>query len=176
MLRFGLGLGAVFGVGLVAFRSAVFVPDSPAFGCLAAGAAAAAILALLRSDRLHQALAVAAACVVVRLGFLESQGWAPVAAGAFRVAGMVVACLIFDALARVGIRVGKFLVLGALLGGLYVALVPLAELGRLVASDLPATLFRHAMQGVIVGDAVGFGIEVADWALRARQPRLVAQP
>ncbi len=162
LLRFGLGVAGVLVAGLGAFRLAIFDPSVPAFHCVTIGPLLAALLALLRSDRAGMAVAVAAACALARLGFVQSEGWAGPLAGACLVAGALVTSVLFDALARYGIRFGKFLVLGPLLAGLYVALTPLAELGHLVGSELQVTLLRWAFLGVLIGDATGLGVEVAD--------------
>ena len=108
------------------------------------------------------ALGVAAACALARLGFVQSEGWAAPLAGASLVAGALVTSVLFDALARYGIRFGKFLVLGPLLAGLYVALTPLAEMRRLDGTEQQVTLLRWAFLGVLIGDSAGLGVEVAD--------------
>ncbi len=167
LLRFGLGLAAVLVAGLAVFRLAIFDVDAPAFHCMTIGPLVAALLALLRSDRAGFAVAVAAAFALLRLGFVQSEGWTRPAAGACLVAGAFVVCLIFDLLARYGIRLGKFLILGPLLAGLYVAVTPLAEAGRLVGAELHATFLRWAFLGVLIGDATGFGVELADLAAGA---------
>jgi len=158
----------VLAAALAVFRLEIFDPDAPAFHCVTIGPLMAALLALLRSDRAAAAVAVAVGFALLRLGFVRSEGWAGPAAGACLVFGALVICVIFDLLARYGIRLGKFLVLGPLLAGLYVAVTPLAELGRLVGSELHVTLLRWAFLGVLIGDATGFGVEIADLAAAAR--------
>ena len=173
-LRFGIGLTAVTVSSALIFRSTVFLPSSPMFRCLTAGAMLAGILALMRSDRLSQAGALAVAFALLRLGFAHSQGWAAAVAGAFEVGGLYLIALIFDLLARRGILFGKFLVLGPMLGGVYLATTQLAVLFDITGVDLLPTLMRYVFLGLLIGDTVGFGVEVADlwiFARSVRQPR-----
>jgi len=168
VLRFGLGVALVLAAGLGAFRLAIFDPTAPAFHCVTIGPLLAGLLALLRSDRAAAAAGLAGAFALLRLGFVQSEGWPGPLAGACLVAGALVVSVLFDALARYGIRFGKFLVLGPLLAGLYVAVTPLAELGTLVGSELHVTLLRWAFLGVLIGDSVGLGVEIADLVATVR--------
>jgi len=168
LLRFGFGVAAVLAAGLVAFRLAIFDPALPAFHCVTIGPLLAALLALLRTDRAAAAAGLAVAFALLRLGFVQSEGWSGPLAGACLIAGALVLSVLFDALARYGIRFGKFLVLGPLLAGLYVAVAPLAELGTLVGSELHVTLLRWAFLGVLIGDSAGLGVEIADLLATAR--------
>jgi hypothetical protein len=170
LLRFGLGVAGALAAGLGAFGLAIFDPQEPAFQCVTMGPLLAGLLALLRSDRVRAAFGLAALFALLRLGFVHTEGWAAPVAGACLVFGALVVSVLFDALARYGIRMGKFLVLGPLLAGLYVAVTPLAELGQLVGSELHVTLLRWAFLGVLIGDSTGAGVEIADLLATARRP------
>jgi hypothetical protein len=173
LLRFGLGVVVVIAAGLAAFRLAIFDSSVPAFHVVTIGPLLAALLALARSDRIGSAVGVAALFALGRLGFASSEGWAGPLASVALVAGALVTSVLFDALARYGIRFGKFLVLGPLLAGLYVAVTPLAEFGQLVGSELQVTLLRWAFLGVLIGDSTGLGVELADLlATRQASPRV----
>ena len=141
------------------------------FQCLTASALLAGILALLRSDRQTQAGALAVAFALLRLGFAQSEGWTVAIAGVMHTGGVYLIALIFDLLARRGILFGKFLVVGPLLGGLYLATMPLAGFFTVSGSQLMPHLMRHVFIGLLVGDAVGIGVEVADMWILVRTVR-----
>lgn len=170
-LRFGLGLGVGLIVPFLIYRRSIFDPTSTLFQCVTVGVLAAGTLALLRSDRPRAALALTTAFALMRLGFAQSAGWNVAVAGALQSGGVLVSALIFDLLARRGILFGKFLVLGPLLGGVFLAVTPLAVFHRSLGTDLFPTLMRHVFLGLLIGDTVGFGIEVADLLVLARSVR-----
>ena len=116
----------------------------------------------MRSDRSREAAALAVALAFLRLGFAYSAGWAPALAGALQVGGLYLVALIFDLLGRRGILFGKFLVLGPLLAGVFLATTPLAFIERISGAEIMPTIMRHVFLGLLIGDTVGFGIEVAD--------------
>lgn len=171
ILRFAFGLSGGIGLSFLIFRQAIFIPQSPVFQCLTVSVLLAGILALLRSDRPSQAAALAVAIALLRLGFAQSQGWTVVIAGVMHIGGVYLIALIFDLLARRGILFGKFLVVGPLLGGVYLATMPLAAFYTVTGSDVMPYLMRHVFLGLLIGDAVGLGIEVADLWIVARAVR-----
>jgi hypothetical protein len=57
---------------------------------------------------------------------------------------------------------GKFLILGPLIGGLYLALTPLVEFHALTSSSVMWILLEHVLLGVVIGDGAGLGVEVAE--------------
>jgi len=170
-LRFGLGFGAALTIGFLVFREGLFVRDAPPFLCVSTGALAAALLAFMRSDRPRQAAALAVAFGLLRLGFAYSEGWVVAVAGVLQVAGLYLVALIFDLLGRRGILFGKFLVFGPLLAGVFLATTPLAFFFRISGSEMLPTLMRYVFLGLIIGDTVGFGVEVADLLIVARAAR-----
>jgi len=171
LLRFGLGLGLCLIIGYLVFRTALWDRGSPPFECVTTGVLAAGVLALLRSDRLREAAALAAAFGLLRLGFAHSEGWTFAVAGALQVAGVFLVALIFDLLARRGILFGKFLVLGPLLAGVYLSTTPLAFFFRISGAEMLPTIMRFVFLGLLIGDAVGFGVEVADLLVLTRTMR-----
>lgn len=171
LLRFGLGLGLGLTVGFLLFREGIFDFGSPAFHCVSTGALIAALLALLRSDRPGEAAALAATFALLRLGFVQSEGWSMSLAGMLQVGGGYLVALIFDLLARRGILFGKFLVLGPLLAGVFLATTPLAFFFRIGGAEMLPTMMRYVFLGLLIGDSVGFGVEVADLLIVARTMR-----
>jgi hypothetical protein len=170
-LRLLMGLGFSLLVSFLVFRAEVFNPQSPMFRCVTAAVMLAALLSLMRDGRLTQAGALATAFALVRLGFAQSEGWTVAIAGAIEIGGMFLVALIFDLLARKGILFGKFLVLGPMLGGVYLATTQLASVYRVSGVDLLPMLMRYVFLGLLIGDSVGFGVEVADLLTIGRRVR-----
>ena len=77
-------------------------------------------------------------------------------------AGVFVSATIFDLLARHGLRFGKFLILGPLLGGLFLAVAPLAEFQFLAPVGAMRMLLLYTFIGIVVGNGSGLGVEAAD--------------
>ena len=171
LLRFGLGSGLGLTIGYLVFRAALWDRGAPPFECVTTGALTAGVLALLRSDRLRQAGALAVAFGLLRLGFAQSEGWTFAVAGALQVGGVFLVALIFDLLARRGILFGKFLVLGPLLAGVYLSTTPLAFFFRISGAEMLPTMMRFVFLGLLIGDSVGFGVEVADLLVLTRTMR-----
>lgn len=171
ILRFVFGLSGGVGLSFLIFRQAIFVPQSPVFECLTVSALLAGILALQRSDRQTQAAALAVAIALLRLGFAQSQGWTVAIAGVIHVGGVYLIVLIFDLLARRGVLFGKFLIVGPLLAGVYLATMPLDAFFTVTGSELMPYLMRHVFLGLLIGDSVGIGVEVADLWIVVRAVR-----
>ena len=70
--------------------------------------------------------------------------------------------LIFDRLAERNYRFGKFLLVGPLLGGVYLAATPVAGLGAHGPQAVLRSLLLNTLLGIVIGDGVGLGVELAD--------------
>jgi len=162
--RFGTGLAACLGAGYLAFRGALFRADTEAFQVLTLGILAAAILALGRTGRWWHAMAVATGYGIFRLGWSASEGWVSSSAGLVLGFGLVAVALIFELLGR-KMLFGKFLVVGPLVGGVFLAAAPLEGFRDFALADAAAQYMRFAFVGLIIGDGVGLGVEVADLLL-----------
>jgi len=162
LLRFGLGLAASLATGFLVFGPAVLSPGSTQFQVVSVGAFCAAVLALMRCGRLGAALVLAVAWGLFKLGLVQSAGWAAAASGIVMGCGVFVSALIFDLIARRGIFFGKFLVLGPLLAGVFLAYVPLARFHDLTQASALQILMQYVFIGLVVGNGVGLGVEVAD--------------
>ena len=99
---------------------------------------------------------------LLRLGLIESRGWLIAISGLLLAAGIYLSSIIFDLLGRRGMVFGKFLILGPLVGGLYLALTPMTEFGALTRNGVMYVLMEHVLLGVVIGDGVGLGVEVAE--------------
>jgi hypothetical protein len=164
-IRFGAGLAFSMLVGAAVFRAQIFRPYHPAFACLTVGAVTAGIFTLVRQSRPGQALAIVLAFTALRFALAPVVPLRAAAAALLMGLGLFVVALIFDLLALRGWRLGKFLLMGPLVGGVFLALAPITELPDMnVLNAANRMVFRLAL-GMLIGESVAFGVEVAEWAL-----------
>jgi len=165
-LRFLAGGGLAVLAGTALFPSVLSSIDQRPVPSIAVGLLAAGILALVRIELPSGALALAVAASVLELGLSMDHGWPRmvlepawlllVGGGAF------LAAVVYDGMARSRYRFGKFLVLGTLFAGIYVAATPLALLVQPLARPVSGELMLNAFLGILVGDAVGLGVELIE--------------
>lgn len=163
-LRFAAASGLTFlaGYTLPQFLTALEKPSSAiAFGLLAAG-----ILALVRIGRPAAALVLTFAACMLQVGLSIDRGWprAAIEPGWLLLAGggAFLAAVVFDGLASGGIRFGKFVVMGTLFAGIYLALAPLSMLSRPLEHPVGTEILLDAFVGIVIGDAVGLGVELLE--------------
>jgi hypothetical protein len=173
LVRFLAGLAGSAGLGWIVFRGTVFHPAEISFQCITVGALTAGMLAAVRLSRHDLAVLLIVVFGMGRFGLAGSEGWLFAFSGFLLAAGVYLSALIFDLLARKGLAFGKFLILGPLLGGIYVALVPLVQFYTLTSNEVVRALMIHLLLGLIIGDGAGLGVEIAELphaaAERARQ-------
>jgi len=166
VLRFAAGTLGSFLAGLIAFRDEIFDVGNPAFQCIPMGALGAAILALVRASRPRPALRLVVAFALLQLGATWSAGWFPATAmAAWSVAvglGMWLVASIYDQLAGLGVRLGKFLIVGPLLGGVYFAATPLASFTAGDADGVLRSLWWNGLLGIVIGDGLGAAVELVE--------------
>jgi MFS family permease len=123
-------------------------------------------VALLRAGRPEFALAVVGGAGLIEFGrYWESGTLAAVAILGWSVAtgvGLWICGVLFDQIGRKGVRFGKFLLLGPFIGGVMMAVTPLMALGPAAPVDLWRALWFNAFLGIVVGDGVGLGVELAE--------------
>jgi hypothetical protein len=159
LTRFWLGTLAGVASGLLVFGRTAVDPTQTAFYCVSVGTVFAGVLALVRCERVAQALVLVLFYAVMQRLIA---GWLAAATALVIGVGAVLVALIFDLLARKGIHFGKFLIAGPLLGGVFLAAAPLAEFHTLTSMGAVRTLMYYGYIGVLIGDGVGLGVEVAD--------------
>lgn len=162
LARFWAGAAGAVLAGFVAFRGSLFDMSHPAFECLTVGIVAAAVFALVRCDRPGHAIVVVTVFAVLRLGLIQTQGWLIGLSGLVLGGGILLTAVLFDMLGRRGIAFGKFAVAGALLGGVYLAVAPMVEFAGTIDRPAIYVVLRSVFVGVVVGDGVGLGIELAE--------------
>ena len=84
-------------------------------------------------------------------------------------ATLIVAALVYDALAKSGHRFGKFLVVGPIVAGIFFFATPLLLLGGSAREPYMMELLLNGLLGLIVGDGAALGVEIAEAAM-ARGP------
>lgn len=159
-------LGSV-AVGYAVFRSRVFHPASPSFQCVSVGILTAGMMAAVRARRTAWAPALPLPFALVTASAVMAQGTSAalfVGLRSFLLAwGLLLVAMIYDGLCDAGYRLGKFVVTGAALAGIYAALTPLVLLSGLRRDEVLTTLAFNALLGFLIGDGVGFGAETAEW-------------
>lgn len=180
LLRFLAGTAGSILLGMVVFRMQVFQFQSPESQCVRMGALASGVIALFRANRPTWAVIVLGSFGLFQLGSTWSLGpsrsLTMVGWSLFIGLGFCIVAVVFDQLARMNLRFGKFLVAGPLVGGIYLAATPLASLaaGRpMAAMD---ALLTGAFLGIIIGDGAGLGIELVELFFRPDKTVRAAQP
>lgn len=160
LLRACLGIAGGLAAGWLVFRGAMFDASEPAFHCVSIGGLFAGTLALARAQAVAHALALVPAFSLFGFAGAGFDDWRPAIAGLLVGLGSCLVAWIFDRLARLGLRFGKFLLTAPLLGGVLFAVAPLGP--ALVPADPVRSLLFQMFLGVLVGNGVGLGVELAE--------------
>jgi hypothetical protein len=166
VLKFVFGaLGSIV-AGFAIFRFEIFDPSRPAIQCITIGVLTAGLLGTVRAGYPRAALGLVVMFAAMRIGEAKAVGW-PAALQSTTVAlllggGIFIVAVIYDQLAERGIRIGKFLLVGPLVGGLYLGLTPLSDFSTMNALDPAQNWLFNAFLGVVIGDGVGAGFEVTE--------------
>lgn len=163
--RFAAGFAAVLcftGVLWAFLPASLSSPRS----CLASGALAAGMFAFVRGRQPVQALALGAAAVSFHMAALWHQGalraLTATAANLVETGGIATAALVFHLLAERGVRFGKFLLSGPMVAIAFAAAGPASMLGAPTGDAPLRPLLEGGLIGLIVGDAVGVGLETGE--------------
>jgi hypothetical protein len=162
LARFWLGAAGAVAAGWLAFRDALFEPGGLQFQGLTIGALAAGVVTLVRVRHPGTAMAVATAYAVLTGALAPVPGLRTGIAALLVGGGIVLSALVFHEVSRAGFRFGKFLVLGSLVGGVCVAVAPVAEFSGLALTHAAGRVVAWGVLGIVVGNGVGVGIEIAE--------------
>jgi hypothetical protein len=160
--RLVLGIAGALGAGWLVFRALVFDPTHPAFQCVTVGILCSAVLASVRVGSHGLVLVFVVVFGLSRYGLTDTGGWLFGLSGFLLGAGIYLVALIYDLLGRRGLVLGKFLLVGPLLGGLFLALTPMVEFRTLTSDAATRTLMVQVLIGLLIGDGAGFGVEMAE--------------
>jgi hypothetical protein len=176
LVRFVAGWWGGVGLATVAFGwQRVLTPGGTYFGSVLACAFVAAILTLVRAGM--PVAATGMACLFALLEFAShwhaglGRALAALAAYAIVGAGTLLVAILFDLLARSRVRIGKFLLMGPLLGGVYLAAAPAATLFHDIPGGATRALLLSVFSGIVVGDGVGLGVELVELFMDAGASR-----
>ncbi len=160
--RFWMGLACAAGAGFLAFPGSLLRAESPVLEVIVLGALTAGILTLVRASCAGQALTLAILFGVLRFTLSGFVAWREGIVGVLLGFGVFIVALVYDELSEMGFRFGKFLVVGPLIGGACLALVPLSELGSLTSHSLIRPMLLGFFIGLVAGDGAGLGVELAE--------------
>lgn len=178
LLRFVCGAAGSILLGLVAFRGQIWDATNPQFQVVTVGVVMAAIMALLRARATSLAALTVAVFAGSQFGISLNHGvrgatalllWCLIISG-----GIVLTSIIYELLDARGLRFGKFVLVGPLLGGVYFAATPATLIALPGSPGAIRTLLLNVFLGIVIGDGVGFGIEMVD--LARRRPAAPASP
>ena len=169
LLRFWLGFGAGVTLGLVAFGAAIFDPRLPYSQVVTVGSLLAAVLALRRGGAPGVAAFVAVGFTGWQFWIAHAQPWhrmvSHVLFSGTLAVGILLIVALYDALHRQGVRIGKFLLLGPALAGVYLAATPALTLWTVSTGTVLRDLLANMFLGVVIGDGIAFGVEMVDLVL-----------
>ncbi len=168
MIRFWSGAAGGVLAGFAAFGWKVFRPDHPGFECVTIGVLLAGMLTLVRMSHFGSALGLVVAYSALRVALSPILRWNSALVGLLVVLGIFVIAVIYDMLARSGLRFGKFILLGPLLGGVYLAVAPIAEAPSMNVFNAASVLVFRLALGVLIGEGVALGFELAELTLATR--------
>lgn len=159
--------------GWIFFRSDVFDFGKVQSQCIVVGLLASGVIAVFRIGRPIWGLGLAAGFAVLQI-VLASGGGVPRATtiGLWSLAvglGLCVLAVVFHRLAQLNFLIGKFLVMGPLLGGIYFATTPLASLSAGRYGEALSYLWSNAYLGIIIGDGMALGMELVELVPWVRQ-------
>ena len=166
LFHFGAGIAGGAAACVLAFRTLDSLPSLQASQIIFTGVLLAICLTLVRT--IHPALAVVLCCICAlgRLGMLELNGSARMFSTlltdlVFGLGAMLIA-VIFHLLAENGLRLGKFLLVGPLVGGLFVATTIISEFFSPQPGDPLIAILIGVFLGAVVGNGVGLGVELVE--------------
>jgi hypothetical protein len=173
---FWMGTLTATGFAYATFGQRALSPRHAAFECFLLGALTAAMLSLVIKGRGGTAALLIPASALLRLAFGPDNGWRTAISALLIAAGVLLVALVFDRLGRMGVRFGKFLVAGPLLGGVCLAVAPLSQFDSLSVYDSFDPLMIQLLAGIVVGDGAGLGVELATLWHGGRGRRAVRSP
>lgn len=174
-MRFLAGVLGGFALGRLLFGRAMFDVTHVYHGVLEIAPLVAGVLALRRVGLTRGAILL---CAAVTLGMTVWAGQVlglarGLATGAWTAAigiGALLIAEVYEMLDGLGIRLGKTILVGLLLGGVYLAASPLRSLWDVPPAAVMMGVLRFLWLGLVIGYGVGAGMELVDLLVRGEQP------
>jgi len=176
LLMFAAAMAGSVGAGWIAFRTGIVRFDLPSAQVFTTGALMAGVLTLTRIGKIVPAVSLSAAWVLFQTGTVIRDGGFRVAIHAtwsvVLAIGILLIAWIWELLAQRGVSLGKFLLTGPLLGGIYMAAAPVTFLGGISPNSVMRSLLLTFFLGIVIGDGVGLGVELVEllWGRPDRRP------
>lgn len=164
--RAGAGTITAWVLGWFLFHGRMFAPERMEFQVITIGLLTAWIVSLVRAQRVGWG-----AMSVVAFTVYQWASYSPIdtkraivqtVAAFFVATGLLLAGIVFDRLGKMGLPVGKFLILGPMVGIMMLAVTPLATLVNVGVPDIPRLLIENLFLGMVIGNGVGIGIELVE--------------
>jgi len=166
VVMFAAAMAGSVGAGWIAFRVGIFRFDMPSAQVFTTGALMAGALTLTRIGKIVPAISLSAAWVLFQAGTVIRDDWSRVAVhttwSVVLAIGILLIALIWELLAHRGVRFGKFLLSGPLLGGIYLAAAPVTFLQGNSPHSMMRSLLLTFFLGIVIGDGVGLGVEIVE--------------
>jgi len=166
LAMFAAAMAGSLAGGWVAFRAGIFRPELPSFQVFTIGALMAGILTLTRIGRVSAAAVLGVGWILYQFGEVMDDGLFRIVSHTIwsvtMVTGIFIITLIWEFLARRGFRLGKALLAGPLLGGVYVAAIPVTLLEGVSSGSALRSMLLTLFLGIVIGDGVGIGVEIVE--------------
>lgn len=179
LAMFAVAMAGSVGAGWIAFQAGIFRFDLPSAQVFTTGALMAGVLTLTRIGKIVPAVCLSAAWVLFQAGTVIRDSWFRIAMHAawavVLAIGILLIALIWDLLARRGVLLGKFLLSGPLLGGIYTAAAPVTFLQGISPNSVMRSLLLTFFLGIVIGDGVGLGVELVELFRNRVFPRPVGE-
>jgi hypothetical protein len=168
LVMFAAAMAGSVGGGWVAFRAGIFRPELPSAQVFTTGALMAGVLCLTRIGKIVPALILSLAWFLYQGGaVMESRDSlseiaAHLAWCLILVIGVFIITVLWELMMRRGIHLGKCLLAGPLLGGVYLAAAPVTFLGNISPNTVMQSMVLTFFLGIVIGDGVGLGVELVE--------------
>ncbi len=168
VVMFAAAMAGSVGAGWIAFRSGIFHSDLPSAQVFTTGALMAGILTLTRIGKILPAVILSAAWLLYQGGVALGgrNGMTGTAAhlawSLVLVIGILIIAVLWELLVQRGIHLGKCLLTGPLLGGVYLAAAPATFLHSISPNTVMRSLLLTFFLGIVIGDGVGLGVELVE--------------
>ncbi len=180
VVMFAAAMAGSVGAGWIAFRSGIFLPEMPSAQVFTTGALMAGVLTLTRIGKILPAMVLSAAWLLYQGGATLGgrNGMTGTAAhlawSLVLVVGILLIAALWELLLQRGVHLGKCLLTGPLLGGVYLAAAPVTFLHSISPNTVMQSLLLTFFLGIVIGDGVGLGVELVElFRTRAERRALV---
>jgi hypothetical protein len=179
LIHFGAGIAGGSAACVLAFRTLDALPSLQASQIIFTGLLLAICLTIVRTINPAVGVVLCVIFALGRLGLLELNGSVQMFSMLFTDLvlglGAMLIAVIFHLLAESGLKLGKFLLVGPLVGGLFVATTMINEFFSPRPGDPLIAILIGVFLGAVVGNGVSLGVELVELHPAYRNPRRARQ-